>query len=53
MMSMEMHGECIDVEVDDYVLEIVTHEELLRLGGKYATMYDTWAKQGGMEFDQR
>ena len=48
-----MRADRIAVVDNGSILEIGNHEELIRLDGKYATMYDTWAKQGGMEFDQR
>ena len=52
-IATAMRADRIAVVDNGSILEIGNHEELIRLDGKYATMYDTWAKQGGMEFDQR
>ena len=52
-IATAMRADRIAVVGNGSILEIGSHEELIRLDGKYATMYDTWAKQGGMEFDQR
>ena len=46
-----MRADRIAVVDNGSILEIGTHEELVQLNGKYATMYETWAQQGGMEFD--
>ena len=48
-----MRADRIAVVDDGSILEIGTHEELVQLNGKYATMYETWARQGGKEFDSQ
>jgi ATP-binding cassette subfamily B protein len=50
-IATAMRADRIAVVDNGSILEIGTHEELVRLNGKYATMYETWAQQGGMEFD--
>ena len=50
-IATAMRADRIAVVDNGSILEIGTHEELVQLNGKYATMYETWAQQGGMEFD--
>ena len=52
-IATAMRADRIGVVDDGSILEIGTHEELVQLNGKYATMYETWARQGGKEFDSQ
>ena len=52
-IATAMRADRIAVVDDSSILEIGSHEELVQLNGKYATMYETWARQGGKEFDSQ
>ena len=52
-IATAMRADRIAVVDDGSILEIGSHEELVQLNGKYATMYETWARQGGKEFDSQ
>jgi len=52
-IATAMRADRIAVVESGSIFEIGTHEELVQVNGKYATMYKTWARQGGMELDQQ
>jgi ATP-binding cassette, subfamily B, bacterial len=41
----------IVVVEDGGLVEVGTHDELVARGGRYAAMYETWVRQGGLEGD--
>ncbi len=51
-IATAMRADRIAVVHNGSILEVGTHQELVELKGKYATMYKTWTEQGGMESSQ-
>jgi ATP-binding cassette subfamily B protein len=45
-LSTAMKADRIVVIDDGHVVEVGNHRQLVLAGGRYATMYETWARQG-------
>ena len=46
--STTMRARRIGVVEDGRIVELGSHEELIALGGRYAALFETWSRQGGV-----